>query len=67
MLAAVMPLPRELVTPPVTKTYFAMGRRSSGVFLMLQNPGRGRESGRLGSTTALGAWCGHAPAIPPLL
>src|SRR3954470_16127956 len=26
MLAAVMPLPREEVTPPVTKTYFAMGR-----------------------------------------
>src|SRR3954451_4580461 len=25
-LAAVMPLPREEVTPPVTKTYFAMGR-----------------------------------------
>ena len=26
MLAAVMPLPSEEVTPPVTKTYFAMGR-----------------------------------------
>src|SRR6187399_119439 len=25
MLAAVMPLPRELVTPPVTKTYFGIG------------------------------------------
>ena len=25
-LAAVMPLPREEVTPPVTKTYFAMGQ-----------------------------------------
>ena len=43
-LAAVMPLPRLLVTPPVTKTYFAMGRGSSGVFLMLSNPGPGRES-----------------------
>ena len=30
MLAAVMPLPREEVTPPVTKTYFAMGRSSGG-------------------------------------
>src|SRR6478735_8164752 len=43
-LAAVMPLPRLLVTPPVTKTYFAMGRGSSGVFLMLQNPGPEGES-----------------------
>jgi hypothetical protein len=25
MLAAVMPLPSELVTPPVTKTYFGIG------------------------------------------
>ena len=30
MLAAVMPLPSEEVTPPVTKTYFAMGRASGG-------------------------------------
>src|SRR4051794_9746708 len=45
-LAAVMPLPRLLVTPPVTKTYFAMGRGSSGVFLMLSNPGPGGESPR---------------------
>src|SRR5215210_137150 len=29
-LAAVMPLPREEVTPPVTKTYFAMGGTSGG-------------------------------------
>src|SRR4029077_4122218 len=35
MLAAVMPLPREEVTPPVTKTYFAMGRGPPGVFPML--------------------------------
>ena len=56
MLAAVMPLPSELVTPPVTKTYFAMGRGSSGVFLMLRNPGpdgesrQGFERDRTGST-----------------
>ena len=46
MLAAVIPLPRTLVTPPVTKTYFDMGQGSSGVFLMLQKsrPGtRNRE------------------------
>src|SRR6476659_8377674 len=30
MLAAVMPLPSEEVTPPVTKTYFAMDRSSGG-------------------------------------
>ena len=43
MLAAVMPLPRLLATPPVTKTYFDMGQGSSGVFLMLQKSGPGRE------------------------
>src|SRR5205809_3575630 len=31
-LAAVMPLPREEVTPPVTKTYFAMGQDLRGFF-----------------------------------
>src|SRR6266446_1102332 len=31
-LAAVMPLPREEVTPPVTKTYFAMGSVLRGFF-----------------------------------
>src|SRR5450755_4499866 len=30
MLAAVMPLPSEEVTPPVTKTYFAMDGSSGG-------------------------------------
>ena len=35
MLAAVMPLPSEEVTPPVTKTYFDMGRAPPGVFRML--------------------------------
>ena len=39
-LAAVMPLPREEVTPPVTKTYFAMGQVLRGVFRMLpEDPG----------------------------
>src|ERR1700741_5615526 len=32
MLAAVMPLPSEEVTPPVTKTYFAMGHVLRGFF-----------------------------------
>jgi hypothetical protein len=32
MLAAVMPLPREEVTPPVTKTYFATGLILRGFF-----------------------------------
>src|SRR6188472_1316802 len=31
-LAAVMPLPREEVTPPVTKTYFAMDQVLRGFF-----------------------------------
>ena len=31
-LAAVMPLPSEEVTPPVTKTYFAMGSVLRGFF-----------------------------------
>src|SRR3954465_8763121 len=36
-LAAVMPLPREEVTPPVTKTYFAMGRVLRGFFECYRN------------------------------
>ena len=32
MLAAVMPLPSEEVTPPVTKTYFATGQILRGFF-----------------------------------
>src|SRR5437773_1880382 len=32
MLAAVMPFPSEEVTPPVTKTYFAMGSVLRGFF-----------------------------------
>src|SRR6188474_2278650 len=38
MEAAVMPLPSELVTPPVTKTYFGIGLETSGVFPMIQEP-----------------------------
>src|SRR5476649_1364968 len=45
MLAAVMPLPSEEVTPPVTKTYFAMDG-SSGVFPMLpEDAFRGKRGG----------------------
>ena len=46
MLAAVMPLPRLLATPPVTKTYFDMGQGSSGVFLMLSETAGRSESDR---------------------
>src|SRR6266508_5305074 len=48
MLAAVMPFPSEEVTPPVTKTYFAMGSDPPGVFLMLSEraPG-GKTTGRV--------------------
>src|SRR5215213_2817924 len=35
MLAAVIPLPSEEVTPPVTKTYFDMDTAPPGVFPML--------------------------------
>ena len=41
MEAAVMPLPSELVTPPVTKTYFGIGSETSGVFPMIQDEGCG--------------------------
>src|SRR4051812_889311 len=37
-LAAVMPLPREEVTPPVTKTYFAMGQVLRGFFQCYRKP-----------------------------
>src|SRR6476620_11551271 len=40
-LAAVMPLPREEVTPPVTKTYFAMGQVLRGFFQCYRVVGRG--------------------------
>src|SRR5664280_3509516 len=40
MLAAVMPFPSEEVTPPVTKTYSAIARFSSGGFSN-SNDGRG--------------------------
>src|SRR5262245_22438824 len=46
MLAAVIPLPSEEVTPPVTKTYFDMGRAPPGVFRMLSKIAPGRESKR---------------------
>src|SRR5690242_1082063 len=45
MLAAVIPLPREEVTPPVTKTYFDMGRAPPGVFRMLPKSPQG-DKGR---------------------
>src|SRR5512146_3296109 len=52
MLAAVIPLPSEEVTPPVTKTYFDMGSAPPGGFLMLPEwpfPGKaGTPGGRSG-------------------
>jgi hypothetical protein len=39
MLAAVIPFPSEEVTPPVTKTYFDIGRAPPGVFRMLPKDG----------------------------
>src|SRR6186997_2208758 len=41
-LAAVMPLPREEVTPPVTKTYFAMGQVLRGFSHAIENRGPGQ-------------------------
>ena len=55
MLAAVMPLPRLLATPPVTKTYFDMGQGSSGVFLMLQKSGPRRDDPGRSACMAHGA------------
>src|SRR6187200_3377049 len=49
-LAAVMPLPSEEVTPPVTKTYFAMGTGPPGVFPMLS-----KDPPAVESTLARGA------------
>src|SRR4051794_25817291 len=46
MLAAVMPLPREEVTPPVTKTYFAMGRILRGFFQCYRIRGAGTTRNR---------------------
>src|SRR5438552_14987214 len=47
MLAAVMPFPREEVTPPVTKTYFAMGRILRGFFeCYRKSPSGANRTGR---------------------
>src|SRR5213592_2223715 len=65
-LAAVMPLPREEVTPPVTKTYFAMGRVLRGVFrMLLDGAPRGNLSRRVvrpeGARANPGGAADHAP------
>ena len=44
MLAAVMPLPSEEVTPPVTKTYFDIGLRLRGFFECYRKTAPGVES-----------------------
>src|SRR6187549_1076874 len=53
MLAAVMPLPSDDVTPPVTKTYFATGQVLRGFFRCYLDPDRGAI--RLGQAMASGA------------
>src|SRR5215203_611806 len=57
-LAAVMPLPSEEVTPPVSKTYFAMGRVLRGLFQCYRIRGPG--------TTGIRhtAGCGSVPGAP---
>jgi len=42
MLAAVMPFPREEVTPPVTKTYFATGQVLRGFSNAIGSARRGQ-------------------------
>src|SRR4051812_18663067 len=48
MLAAVIPFPREEVTPPVTKTYFATDQDLRGFFQCYRNrvPGDKEQHGR---------------------
>ena len=46
MLAAVIPFPREEVTPPVTKTYFATDQDLRGFFECYRKPTE--EATRLG-------------------
>src|SRR5438034_11652447 len=47
MLAAVMPFPREEVTPPVTKTYFALGQSLRGFFeCYRKSPSGANRTGR---------------------
>src|SRR5688500_4826618 len=50
MLAAVMPLPRELVTPPVTKTYFGIGLPRTSWWLE-----RAAEAGRCWGRARVGS------------
>src|SRR4051812_18308972 len=54
MLAAVMPLPSEEVTPPVTKTYFAMGRVLRGFFECYRK--EGPEARRIRDARAADRW-----------
>ena len=61
MDAAVIPLPREEVTPPVTKTYFAIARFSSGVFPILRISSLPRNPFRLVSVV-MPPW--DLPAAP---
>src|SRR3954452_12285008 len=61
MLAAVMPFPSEEVTPPVTKTYFAMGRASGGFSNATDSgPPKSNRSGPHG----VGRGSGREPLTP---
>src|SRR4029079_6400284 len=55
MLAAVMPFPREEVTPPVTKTYFATVRSSGGFSNAIEVDPR-RQPDSAGSPTSIARW-----------
>src|SRR5512132_1161333 len=68
MLAAVMPLPSEEVTPPVTKTYFAIGSGPPGFFECYskdppaRSPGA-RSGGRRGRRERRPARLGYAQDV----
>ena len=65
MLAAVMPLPSEEVTPPVTKTYFAMGRVLRGFFQCYRTMGPGATCRGARRSVRHPPRPGSQPATPP--
>jgi hypothetical protein len=66
MLAAVMPLPSEEVTPPVTKTYFAMGQVLRGFFRCYRKVLRTSNPGVWAGADGK-AWAEIMPSRPPLM
>src|SRR4029079_17337702 len=65
MLAAVMPLPSDDVTPPVTKTYFATGLVLRGFFRCYRNGAVGANAGRPPDRPRCGAQATHPGRIHP--